>query len=133
MSSLSTEKAEVLLEAVLLLLLSEFAIFTELHGEVRVRLLQVSIATARVSITRVTRVALSARVVFIFVSIGSSVVICIALSLTIRAVILVGSQILSGNLRTVFPITEVDRMGEGVEFGESIRFADVGDFVLDSG
>ena len=58
-SSLSTEKAEVLLEAVLLLLLSEFAIFTELHGEVRVRLLQVSIATARVSITRVTRVALS--------------------------------------------------------------------------
>ena len=54
MSSLPTEEAEVLLKAVLLLLLSELAVFSEFGGEVRVGLFLVSIATARVSVTGVT-------------------------------------------------------------------------------
>ena len=61
---------------VLSLLLSELAIFTELAGKVRVGLFLFSIATARVSITGVTRVAgvaLSTIIVFILVSILSGV------------------------------------------------------------
>ena len=48
MSSLTAEKAEVLVETALLLLLSQFAIFSELEGEVRVVLLLVGIAASRV-------------------------------------------------------------------------------------
>ena len=72
MAGLPTEETEVLLKAVLLLLLCELAVFTKLGGKVRVGLFLVSIATARVSIsrvTRVTRVALSTIVVFILVGI----------------------------------------------------------------
>ena len=115
------------------ILLSEFAILTELHGEVGVGLFLVSIATARVVVTGATGVALSVGVVFILVSIGSSVVICIALSLIIRAFVLVGGQIFSGHLRTTLPITGVNRLGEGAEFGEGVKFANTGDFILDLG
>ena len=97
MSGLYAEEAEVLLEATLLLLLCELAIFTKLRGEVGVGLFLVSIATARVSVTRVTRVsrvALSATVVFILVSVLSGVVVCIALSFIIRAFVLGGSDFL---------------------------------------
>ena len=97
-SSLSTEKAEVLLKAMLSPLLSKFSVFTELCGEIGVGLFPVSIATVRVSITGVTRVALSTRVVFILVGIGSGVVICVTLSLITKVVDLVGSQIFSGHL-----------------------------------
>ena len=51
----------------------ELAIFTKLGGEVSVGLFLVSIATARVSITRVTRVTLSTIVIFIFISVLSGV------------------------------------------------------------
>ena len=57
MSGLPAEEAEVLLKAALLLLLCELANFTKLGGEIGVGLFLVSIATARVSITGVTRVA----------------------------------------------------------------------------
>ena len=33
----------------------------------------------------------------------------------------------------MFPITRIDGLGEGTEFGEGVGFADAGDFVLDSG
>ena len=39
----------------------------------------------------------------------------------------------SGHLGAVFPIMRINGLGEGMEFGEGVRFADVGDFVLDSG
>ena len=71
MSSLPAEEEEVLLKAALFLLLCELAIFTKLGGEVRVGLFLVSIATARVSIARVTgvaRVALSAIMVLFFLA-----------------------------------------------------------------
>ena len=111
MSSLPTEEAEVLFEAALLLLLCELAVFTELGGEVRVGLFLVSIATARVSIagvTRVARVALFAIIVFILVSILSGVGICISLPFIVRVFVLIGSWIFSGHLRTVLPITGVN-------------------------
>ena len=110
-----------------------FPIFTKLGGEVRVGLCMVSIATARVSVTGVAEVALSAIVVFILVSILSGVVVCISLSLIIRAFVLVGGWIFSGHLRTALPIMVVNRLGEGAEFGEGVRFAKAGDFVLDLG
>ena len=107
MSGIFTEEVEVLLKAVLSLLLSELAIFSKLGGEIRVGFFLVSIATARVSITGVTGVAgvaLSAIIVFILVGILSGVVVCIALSLIIRAFVLVGSQIFSGHLRMALPV-----------------------------
>ena len=47
--------------------------------------------------------------------------------------VLVGGQIFSGHLRTVLPILGVDRLGEGTEFMEGIRFANAGNLVLDVG
>ena len=111
MSGLPTEETEVLLKAVLLLLLCELAVFTELGAKVGVGILLVSIATARVSIsgmTRVTRVALSTTVVFILVGILSSVVIGITLPLFVRMFVLIGGQIFSGHLRAMLPISEVN-------------------------
>ena len=70
MSSFAAEQAEVLLETALLLCLRELAVFSELQGKVGVGLLLVSIATASVSVTRVTgvaRVTLSAIIIFIVV------------------------------------------------------------------
>ena len=55
-SSFATEQAEILLKTALSLCLCELAIFSELRGKVGVGLLLVSIATASVSITGVTRV-----------------------------------------------------------------------------
>ena len=124
MSGLPTEETEVLLKAALLLLLCELAVFTELGGEVGVGLFLVSIATARVSITRVTRVA---RVAL------SAIIVCVALPFIIIAFILVSGWIFSGHLRMVLPIMGINRLGEGTEFMEGVRFADVSDFVLDSG
>ena len=124
MSGLPTEETEVLLKAALLLLLCELAVFTELGGEVGVGLFLVSIATARVSITRVTRVA---RVAL------SAIIVCVALPFIIIAFILVSGWIFSGHLRMVLPIMRINRLGEGTEFMEGVRFADVSDFVLDSG
>ena len=133
MSSFATEQAEVLLKMVLLLCLHELAIFSELRGEVGVGLLLVSIATASVSITGVTRVTLSAVIIFIFIGVLSGVCFFIALPFIIRVFILVGGQIFSGHLRTVLQILGVNRLGEGMEFVEGVRFANVGDLVLDVG
>ena len=38
-----------------------------------------------------------------------------------------------GHLRVALPISGVDGLGEGTEFVEGVRFADVGNLVLDSG
>ena len=111
----------------------ELAIFSELLGEVGVGLLLVSIATASVSITRVTRATLSAIVIFIFIGILSGVGFFVALPFIIRAFVLVGGQIFSGHLRTVRPISGVDGLGEGTEFMEDVRFANAGNLILDAG
>ena len=37
------------------------------------------------------------------------------------------------HLRAALPILGVDGLGEGTEFVEGVRFADVGDLVLDAG
>ena len=42
-------------------------------------------------------------------------------------------QSFSGHLEAVFPITRINGLGKGMEFGESIGFANAGDFILDSG
>ena len=111
----------------------ELAIFSELLGEVGVGLLLVSIATASVSITRVTRATLSAIVIFIFIGILSGVGFFVALPFIVRAFVLVGGQIFSGHLRTVLPISGVDGLGEGTEFMEDVRFANAGNLILDAG
>ena len=93
MSSFATEQAEVLLEMALSLCLRELAVFSELRGKVGVGLLLVSIATASVSVTRVTgvaRVTLSTVIIFIFIGILSGVCFCIALPFIVRALVLVG-------------------------------------------
>ena len=131
MSGFATEKAEVLLEAALFLCLHELAVFTELEGEVGVGLFLVSIATTSISVTRVTRVALSAIVIFIFVSILSSVSFLIPLPFIIRAFILVGSWIFSGHLGMALPILGADRLGEGMEFVEGVGFANAGNLILE--
>ena len=133
MSSFATEQAEVLLKMVLLLCLHELAIFSELRGEVGVGLLLVSIATASVSITGVTRVTLSAVVTFIFIGVLSGVCFFIALPFIARVFILVGGQIFSGHLRTVLLILGVNRLDEGMEFMEGVGFANTGNLVLDAG
>ena len=132
-SSFAAEQAEVLLETALLLCLRELAVFSELRGKVRVGLLLVSIATASVSVTRVTRVTLSAIIIFILIGILSSVCFFIALPLIIRVFILVGGWIFSGHLRMALPILGVNRLGKGTEFVEGVRFSDMGDLVLDAG
>ena len=132
MSSFATEQAEVLLEMVLSLCLCELAVFSELQGEVGVGLLLVSIATASVSITRVTGVTLSAIIIFILIGILSNVCFFIALPFVVRAFILVG-QIFSGHLRAALPISGVNGLGEGMEFVEGVGFANVGDLILDVG
>ena len=133
MSSFAAEQGEVLLETALSLCLRELAIFSELRGEVGVGLLLVSIATASISVTRVTGVTLSAVIIFILISILSGVCFFIALPFIVRAFVLVGGQIFSGHLRTVLPISGVDGLGKGMEFVEGVGFADAGDLVLDVG
>ena len=125
MSSFATEQAEVLLKMVLSLCVRELAVFSELRGKVRVGLLLVSIATASISITRVTgvaRVALSTVIIFIFISVLSGVCFFIALPFIIRALIFVGGRIFSGHLRAALPILGVNGLGEGTEFVEGVRF-----------
>ena len=135
-SSFAAEQAEVLLETALSLCLHELAIFSKLRGKVGVGLLLVSIATASISITGVTgvaRVTLSAIIIFIFIGVLSGVCFFVALPFIIRALILVGGQIFSGHLGAALPISGVDGLGEGTEFMEGVRFADVGNLVLDAG
>ena len=136
MSSFATEQAEVLLKMALSLCLHELAVFSKLRGKVRVGLLLVSNATASISVTGVTgvaRVTLSAVIVFIFISVLSGVCFFIALPFIVRALVLVGGQIFLGHLGAVLPISGVDGLGEGMEFMEGVRFANVGDLVLDAG
>ena len=115
------------------LCLHELAVFSELRGKVRIGLLLVSIATASISVTGVTGVTLSAVIIFIPIGILSGVCFFIALPFIIRTFILVGGWIFSGHLRMTLPILGVDRLGEGMEFMEGVRFANTGDFILDVG
>ena len=117
----------------LLLCLCELAIFSKLQGKVRVGLLLVSIATARVSITGVTGVTLSTVIIFILIGVLSGVCFFIALPFIIRAFVLVGGQIFSVHLRMALPILGVNGLGKGMEFMEGVGFANVGDLVLDVG
>ena len=140
MSGSSTEEAKVLLKVALLLLLSEFAVFSELGGEVRGGLLLVGAAAARVAtagvtgVTRIARVALPTRTVLVLVSIGSGVSVGIALALIIGTLrLVVSAQISSGHLGVMFPVMRVDGLGKGAEVGEGVGFADMGDFILDLG
>ena len=136
MSSFATEQAEVLLETALSLCLHELAVFSKLRGKVRVGLLLVSIATASISITGVTRVAgvtLSAIIIFIFIGVLSGVCFFVALPFMVRALIVVGGRIFSGHLGAALPISGVDGLGEGTEFVEGVGFADMGDLILDVG
>ena len=133
MSSFATEQAEVLLEMALSLCLRELAVFSKLQGKVGVGLLLVSIATASVSITRVTRVTLSTVIIFIFISVLSGVCFFIALPFIVRVFVLVGGWIFSGHLGTALPISGVDGLGEGTEFMEGVGFANAGDLILDAG
>ena len=77
MSTLSTEKAQVLVEIMLALLLSELAIFSELGGEVGVGFSLVGVAVARIvvssgiGVTRVAGVVFIAIIVFVFIGLGS--------------------------------------------------------------
>ena len=133
MSSFAAEQAEVLLETALLLCLRELAVFSELQGKVGVGLLLVSIATASVSVTSVTRVTLSAIIIFILIGVLSGVCFFVALPFIIRAFILVSGQIFSGHLGVALPISGVNRLGGGMEFMEGVGFADKGDLILDVG
>ena len=133
MSSFATEQAEVLLETALSLCLRELAIFSKLQGKVRVGLLLVSIATASVSVTGVTRVTLSTIIIFILISVLSGVCFFIALPFIIRVFVLVGGQIFSGHLGMALPKSGVDGLGKGMEFVEGVGFADAGNLVLDVG
>ena len=72
----------------------------------------------------VTRVTLSAIIIFIFIGILSGVCFFIALPFIVRTFVLVGSQIFSGHLGTALPILAVDGLGEGMEFVEGVGFAD---------
>ena len=132
MSGLATEQAEVLLEMALSLCLHKLTIFSKLQGEVGVGLL-VNIATTSISITGVTSSTLSAIIILIFISVLSGVGFFVALPFIVRAFILVGGQIFSGHLGTALPILGVNRLGEGMEFVEGVRFANVGDLILDVG
>ena len=136
MSSFATEQAEVLLKTALSLCLRELAVLSKLRGKVRVGLLLVSIATASISITGVTgvaRVTLSAIIIFIFIGVLSGVCFFIALPFIVRALVLVGGWIFLGHLRAALPILGVNGLGKGMEFVESVGFADAGDLVLDAG
>ena len=118
----------------LVLLLSEFAVFSELGGEVRVGFLLVGIAVARivvssgVEVTRVAGVVFIVAVVFIFIGVGSSGVAGVgAFALVIGALRLWGAQSFPGHFRAAFPVMRVNGLGEGV------GFANASNLILDSG
>ena len=118
-------------------LLGQLAIFSELQGEVGVQFLLVGIAGVGVSggvCTGVAGVAfIVVAVVFILVGIRSGVVVHIsALAFVVGALRLQSGRSFSGHLRVAFPITRINGLGEGMEFGEGVGFADVSNFILDS-
>ena len=71
--------------------------------------------------------------IIVFLTILSSVVIGIALPFIVRVFVVIGGQIFSGHLRAVLPISGINGLSKGTEFMEGVRFADVGDFILDVG
>ena len=134
MSALCAEKAQVLIKTALLLLLNEFAVFSKFGGEVKVEFLLVGIVATRAVVASVTGVTLSAGVVFIFIGVGSGVVVVVgALALIVGALRLWSGWSFPGHFEVVFPVTRVDGLGEGMEVREGVGFADAGDLVLDLG
>ena len=115
-------------------LLGQLAIFSELGREVGVGFLLVGISSS-VRSTGVARVVFIVAVVaFIFVRVRSGGVAGVGtLTLVIGVFGLWSGQSFPGHFRAVFPIARIDRLGKGAEFGEGVRFTDVGDFVLDLG
>ena len=116
MSALAVEKAQILVEMALTLLLSELAIFSKLGREIGVEFLLVGIVATRAVVAGVTGgtsiagVTLSASVVFIFISIGSGVVVVGvgALALIVGVLRLWSSWGFSGHFGAVFPVMRVD-------------------------
>ena len=120
-------------------LLGQLAVFSELGGEVGVGFLLVGIARVGipggVQSTGVAGVVfIVAVVVFILVGVWSGAVVGVgALALVIGALGLQSSQSFSGHFRVAFPIMRINGLGKGAKFGESVGFANVGNFVLDLG
>ena len=113
-------------------LLGQLAVFSELGGEVGIGFLLVGIA--RVGIPGGVQSTGVARVVFILVGVWSGAVVGVgALALVIGALGLQSSQSFSGHFRVAFPIMRINGLGKGAKFGESVGFANVGNFVLDLG
>ena len=115
MSALAVEKAQILVEMALTLLLSELAIFSKLGREIGVEFLLVGIVATRAVVAGVTGgtsiagVTLSASVVFIFISIGSGVGVGVgALALIVGVLRLWSSWGFSGHFGAVFPVMRVD-------------------------
>ena len=118
--------------------MGQLAVFSELQGEVRVQFLLVGIAGVGVFGGVCTGVAgvvfIVVAVVFILVRIWSGVVVRIgALAFVVGMLGLQSGQSFSGHLGAAFPITRIDGLGEGMEFRESVGFANTGNFVLDLG
>ena len=120
-------------------LLGQLAIFSELGREVRVGFLLVGIAGVGVSSgvrsTGVARVIFIVAVVVVFIFVGvwsSGVAGGGALALVIGAFGLQSGQSFPGHFGAVFPITRINGLGKGAEFGEGVEFTDTGNFILDS-
>ena len=122
----------------LVLLLSELAIFSELGQEVRVGFFLVGIVRVVVSSgvgsTGVAGVVFIIVVVFIFVGVGSGGVASVgALALVIGALGLWSTQSFPGHFGAVFKITRIDGLSKDAEFREGVGFTDAGNFILDLG
>ena len=104
---------------VLVLLLSELAVFSEFGGEVRVGFLLVGVAIARiivasgVGVTRVAGDVFIVVVVFIFIRVGSGGVAGIgALALVVGALRVQSGWSFPGHFRATFPVTRVNGLGK---------------------
>ena len=73
-------------------------------------------------------------VVFILVGVWSGGVVGVgALALIVGALGLWSGWSFSGHIGVAFPIMRINELGEGMEFGESVRFTNVGNLILDLG
>ena len=120
MSTLSTEKALILVEMALVFLLGQLAIFSKLGGEVGVGFLLVGIARVGVS-SCIEVLEMLELFLFLFLflfAVQSGVVGVGALALVVGALGLWSSWSFSGHFGTAFPITRINGLGKGAEFGE---------------
>ena len=120
-------------------MLGQLAVFSKLGREVGVGFLLVGIARVGVSggvgsagVAGVVFIVVV--VVFIFVGVGSGGVAGGgALALVVGVLRRWSGRSFSGHFGAAFPITRINGLGEGVEFGEGFRFTNTGDLILNSG